>query len=81
MGSEMCIRDRSSGGDCSDRPDQNVSDPDRLMCLSYIFAAAIFLRRSGGEIKLLSFCQSTHLVDFHLFRAATVVSDIAGHEI
>ena len=39
------------GGDCSDRPDQNVSDPDRLLCLLYIFVAAIFLRFGGGEIK------------------------------
>ena len=36
---------------CSDRPDQNVSDPDRLLCLLYIFVAAIFLRFGGGEIK------------------------------
>ena len=32
------------GGDCSDRPDQNVSDPDRLIVYYIFFAAAIFLR-------------------------------------
>ena len=56
---------------CSDHPDQNVSDPDRLLCLLYIFVAAIFLRFGGGEIKPLSFCQPTHRVASTLFRAAT----------
>ena len=57
--------------DCSDRPDQNVSDPDRLIVYYIFFAAAIFPPFVGGEIKPLSFHQSTHLVDFTLFRAAT----------
>ena len=59
------------GGDCSDRPDQTVSDPDWLYVYDIFFVAAIFPPFVGGEIKPLSFCQSTHLVDFTLFRAAT----------
>ena len=61
------------GGDCSDRPDQNVSDPDRLIVYYIFFAAAIFPPSVGGEIKPLSFHQSTHLVDFTLFRPATLL--------
>ena len=37
------------GGDCSDRPDQNVPDPDRLIVYYIFFAAAIFLRSSEAK--------------------------------
>ena len=57
---------------CSDRPDQNVSDPDRLYVYHIFLSPPFFLRSAEDEIKPLSFHQSTHLVDFTLFRAATL---------